>query len=511
MNNKVVNQIYVVRSSFEDITLKLPINWRQNPFNNKNWVHHFMSLRWALNKDMEPLKLKLLLTDFYNYHIRKAVNNPHYNTIRGDHTAAERINGLCFEYERFKDYADLALPGVIIRLLKSDINNLLSEHMYRAGHNHALMVDKALVKCAIEIPKLRHQIDLDYVLNRAYATLSQMFYEDGVTRENSISYQEYNFNIVNQFCSQLAQLDTQKVEPAVMESLVSFLEIIRTQTKALLGYALRKDGTYLELGDTFSDPKLEILSTLDNSKDNNGGAQSARDLLAPYSIQTGYYSKHGLVLYRYEENDYTVHFGQTVMYGSNNHKQDDELSFCLSIDCTDIFVDAGYNAIVSQEKQDYLKSSFAHSTLNVIGYEWSRFDEPVESNLIKDLNYNDAQLSYVMVHERIKGVKVQLSTIINPRSLVLNYTCNHSNDLPILKLNRFVLSEGCSIEFITSKCLVIKKENCSVKLTVSEDVESITVGKAIYTRFNGDMECLNTGSIDILYYSENLTVKVDFL
>lgn len=511
MNNEISSEKYIVRSSFEDIILKLPINWRQNPFSNKNWVHHFMSLRWALKKEMEPLKLKLLLTDFYNYHVRKGANNPHYNTIRGDHTAAERVNGLCFEYERFKDYEDLALPGVIIRLLKSDINNLLSEEIYRAGHNHALMVDKALVKCAIDIPKLRHLVDLNHVLNRAYATLSQMFYEDGVTRENSISYQEYNFNIVNQFCDQLTDLDSLEVNPTVLESLFSFLNVIKSQTKVLLGYALRENDTYLELGDTFSDPKLEILSALNNNADDTELSQSARDLLAPYSSESGYYCKHGLVLYRHKEKDYTVHFGQTVMYGSNNHKQDDELSFCLCIDNTDIFIDAGYNAIVSQEEQDYLKSSFAHSTLNVIGSEWISFDEPIKSNSIQDLNYNGAQLSYNMTHERIKGFTVHLHTSIEPKSLTLNYSCTNSSQLPILKLNRFILSVGCSVEFVNSKCLIVKKDNCRVKITVLDDIESITVGNAIYTKFNGDMECLNTTSIDILYYCENLKVKVDFL
>lgn len=77
-------------SSFKPYKLSFPINWVVNPYNNKNWVHHFNSLRW-LPSEKNVDKVELVLRDFYKFHCIKNNKNPYYNELRGDHTAAIRL------------------------------------------------------------------------------------------------------------------------------------------------------------------------------------------------------------------------------------------------------------------------------------------------------------------------------------------------------------------------------------------------------------------------------------
>lgn len=502
------NYKYIVRSRFDNVYLTLPINWRQDPFNNKNWMHHFMSLRWILKNDTDPQKLKLLLTDFYNYHLRKESNNPYYNSLRGDHTAAERMNGLCKTYSKYENYHDLSLYGIIVRLIKGDIGNLLSESMYREGHNHALMVDMALINCFIAVPDLRPMIDLEYVVNRAYKTLLKMFYNDGMTRENSISYQEYNYNVVESLVDKLEQLK-RNIDSSLLSEITLFENIIRKETKKILGYSLRNDGTYLELGDTFSDPKPKVLQKLEDNK--LYPTLTVEDLLKPYSIEGNYYINHGLILYRYNEGKNLIHFGQTIMYGSNNHKQNDELSFCLSVNGDDIFIDPGYSTSISSEEQKYLRTSLSHSTLNVLGKVWENFELGSDSNQISNIRYVENELSYTLAHKRIKDFIINLEVSVSPKALSLKYKSDSKTKVPSLKINRFILSSSAEVKKIDDSSIVIKTLSSSLRFTILGDIDSkILIGETVYIRFNSDLVTKKTKTIDILYYSDNLDVQIEF-
>ncbi|MGP5224010.1 heparinase II/III domain-containing protein [Psychrobacter aquimaris] len=499
---------YRIRSRFVDVVLTVPINWKQNPFNNKNWVHHFMSLRWVIASNFEPQKLKVLLTDFYSYHVKRAINNPYYNNLRGDHTAAERMNGLCKLYSKYKDYHDLALSGIIVRLVKAEIGNLLSESMYREGTNHALMIDISLMNCFLSVEKLRYMLDLNYIVIRANETLLKIFYADGMTRENSISYQEYNYDIVNSFINKLEEL-TDYINSDILTEIISFADVVKIETKKILGYSLRDDGTYLELGDTFSDPKPGMLQ--DFQLDSPNFNSNVKELLHPYSSKSGYYVNNGLILYRDIKEKNIVHFGQTIMYGSNTHKQNDELSFCLSLNGDDVFIDPGYSTSVSYEQQEYMKSSFSHSTLNVLGSTWKTFDIGEDSNQVKNVSYTNDELSYTLVHKRIENFIISLDVVINPNSLSLSYSSINQTNIPNLKVNRFVLSADSKIIQLSDNKLIIKTKEKNVELIVlNGDNIKILVGNSIYTKFNSDLVSKESKVIDIFYYADILSVQINF-
>jgi len=170
---------WVRHSAFKPYKVSFPIQWRLiDPYKNKNWLHHFNSLRWLLNETNDGL-IKDILMSFYNYHCVKKVNNPYYFDLRGDHTGAIRLGVLCTLKDRFEAAEEKSIPsiGICNRLILEEIRNLQRPQIYRIGHNHGLMLDIALLKIIVERQDLAKYVNLEFVVERSAETLDLMWYE----------------------------------------------------------------------------------------------------------------------------------------------------------------------------------------------------------------------------------------------------------------------------------------------------------------------------------------------
>src|SRR5690606_26745470 len=136
--------------AFKDVTVEIPINWLINPYDNKNWVLNFLSLRWL--KDKSESEIYSILNDFYHYHYVLKKKNVYLHSLRGDHAAAIRIELLINFLDIYRDNLDLV--QIIKNIFKSEISLLLNEKMYRKGHNHGLMLDNAIIELYLVAPEL---------------------------------------------------------------------------------------------------------------------------------------------------------------------------------------------------------------------------------------------------------------------------------------------------------------------------------------------------------------------
>lgn len=443
---------------FKPYKVSLPIDWRINPYSNKNWQHHFMSLRWINHKALTEEQLYRVLMDFYNFHVKKKVNNPYYDQLRGDHTAAIRLGNLASFYLHYKDGLNIPLIGILIRLIRADIDNLQATKMYRAGHNHGLMVDISLLEVLAnkEFFKFHNLINLEKILIRSKLTVDSMFYDDGFTKENSISYQEYNLGVVWDYYELINGMEL--LEIANIEEIIN-------ESHKVLGMSLTYDGEYFPLGDSYYQPKPKIL----NKVYSQGTDGEFKGDLYPYSSNNfiGYYFNKGLAIYKYED---LVHFSQTIMYGSNNHKQDDELSFCLNVKRKQFFVDAGYSVIQSEKDYNFMRSKEAHTGI-IMDVPLIPIADIEEFNFMANfISYKNNELCYQFSHKRYLNFVISNLVNISNKKLSLSYevstdldhNINHKAALQI------VLSPEVSITVVNHSKILLKNNGVEIVLYIKK-------------------------------------------
>lgn len=426
---------FEVNHKVGNLEIGFPIRWNLNPFHNKSWMHHFMSLRW-LNDDYTDLLKTSILLSFYKFHCEKKIKNPYFNQLAGDHTAAIRLsvlNGI-LKKAKFKD--NKALYAIATRIIREDLKNLQSTAMYRVGHNHALMVDISILELIKDQPQFNLNIDLDLIVSRSEKTFNLMWHPSGLTKEHSVSYQEYNLQLALIYFDKLNDLN---IKPLF----ANLRDVILSESKKFLGYALKKSGEYFPLGDSFRTPNLKIL------QEAYGNKKNVFDLLHPFSREEGCYKNDNFFIFRSKVCGVDIHFATTCCWDSINHKQNDELSFCLEVDGITIFDELGYTEFLPWEKILDLKSEENHSTIQIEGEKWlPSMDGNGKSRIVK-ADFDEFGFDIEMVSERVKGY------IFNRRILFKNKIFEVYDKIETVCLNSFAANR----RFIFSKDIeIIKNE-----------------------------------------------------
>lgn len=391
---------------------------------------------------MNEKKLKIVeevLRDFYNYHCVRKNKNPYYNDKRGDHTAAIRMGVFVKLKEKFSAIDSVSGMGVCNRLLKEEVVNLQSPRMYRSGHNHGLMVDIALLELMVDSPEYKKSINVDILIKRSSETLNSMWHKSGLTKEHSVSYQEYNIPLAMDYFNLLKRLGLKSS---------SSLEIkkILEESKRFLGYALKENGEYFPLGDSFRLPNKKILEKVYGVGGDN--PISVHKLLEPYSVEDGSYSNSHFFIYRGTVNGKRIHFSATCCWDSHNHKQNDELSFCLEVDGVTIFDDPGYTEFLPWDDIVKLKSEYCHSTILISDKDWS--DKLASNGKSRIENaFSDNNGFYLeMVAERVEGFEIRRVVKLKDGKLYISDSID-TQGLDFYSIKKmFVLSSEMIVECI---------------------------------------------------------------
>lgn len=431
-----MDAIQVQHAAFPAVVLSDPIDWAINPYNSPAWLHHFMSLRW-IPANFDADLLFYIVKSFHQFHCVRQSRNPYYTHLRGDHAAVIRIEQILSFRKRFSELDNIPAMGICDRIIRAEALNLQRAEMYRKGHNHGLMVDIALLTLWNDYPAYRGSIDPVAVAARGQATLDEMFTHDGITREHSISYQEHNYPLAIQFLDLHPQHDETRIK--------NRKSTLAKNTRKILAFALRDCGEYLAVGDTLRAPNKRIRAS-------HPEIAASQNELANLGFK-GHrlYSDTGLFFYKRRKTDgdtfqKDIHLSATCGWNSVNHKQDDELSFCLEIDGYLIFDDPGYTVNVMSRDRKIRKAS-AHSTIEIAEKPFCDVRAAPRGSRIDEWFETMNGFVVGMSHDRIADHAISREISLYSEYLTIRDKIHRSDfSNPLLAFHNFVLHPDISAE-----------------------------------------------------------------
>lgn len=385
-------------SKFGNHRVSFPIKWDVDPFSNRNWRHNFVSLRWLKNHRDEEFRIAVL-KDFYDFHIAKRKKNPYYSDLRGDHTMAIRASELLLLADGFKKAGNTQGLALCEALVKAEILNMSRPAVYRSGHNHGLMLDMALLKCGLAFPSLAARVDVGMVVKRAMKTLQAMFTDSGYTKEHSASYQVFNAALAVE-CVLL--LKSSRVGSRAFES---FVVRIAEATETLARFFVNSSGECFPIGDSFRlmlGPQFEKVMQYIGKEDALGSGFYG----VPWQVETdeSLHVRDSFAALRYSSpsaGKWQLFF--TCGWYSHNHKQNDEMAFCLEIDGRVIFDEVGYTEFVPWESVLEHKKETLQSNFSLTGVPWTDTQSADGSSQILNVENRHDAFSIAAEHQRMPG------------------------------------------------------------------------------------------------------------
>jgi len=500
-----MQQFGINLDSFESVMLSIPIDWNMDPFKRKNWRHKLNSLEWLKGKSNEFVEN--IITNFHDFHISRGIYNQYFNSRAGDHTACIRLNFLSKLSIDNADNLSSTCLKQIIDIIEHDVKSLMSENIYRPGHNHGLMADVALLKLDKSI-EFRDLIDSTIVIKRGYNTISKMFHANGLTTEHSISYQLWNLKFT---------LDFLQISPPL--SLFESDELknkMMNLTKKLVGFAHIKDSEIFPFGDSFRHINHYQLKTIFSDGDSSNLIANCKELLAPFSSMEGTYTNQEFGFIRKNSDRVgIVHLGMTSGCNSSIHKQDDELSFCLAIDGRIIIDDAGYSDVASKENIEFLKSQDAHSGIRLMDHNWLPPEECADGSSMIETLPNNSAFSIKGSHSRIQGFIVKRGISISDSSIKIINSIERVDNciIGVIRL-RFILGEGI-VARIDDKARLIhlldEQKSTIARISYPNEVtRCCTFSDGIRVKFNRTETSVLCGIDIYLEDTEKFKVQIHF-
>jgi len=406
-------RVDIVLSGFAPVSFDLPIDWACDPYGSSLWLHHFFTLRW-LRTELEPRPNgagvgcsdagQRVLLDFLDYHQHPSKpKSPYYMDRLGDATMAERVQLFAEVYGTAN--LDGGLREALLRSTHMHLDRLVNAEIYRPQTNHGLMIDRAILVATHAMPS----VDPDgsrkrAAIERAEAQIDWLFTAEAVTREHSVSYQEYNLGI----CLQLLEtLDRVGGAARLGEKLRRVLEA----GQEFLAYALDHAGRYVPLGDSFREPNPQISRAFRARGvlgDSFARGLAAQPRLELADVALLAYPDAGFAFLQRAAAQTLTRLSITASWHSEIHKQRDDASFVLSYADQELLVDAGFSdrRVESQEGKRS-RSEWAHNVVVCPTRPWRTYARGEDLKPYTRLVGYHAGRDAVAVraqHRRVEGV-----------------------------------------------------------------------------------------------------------
>lgn len=457
-----------------------------------NVCHHVMSLRWLGEVKSPSIKARILRS-FIAYHGSSEKRHSRYYLGRtADHTTSIRLAELLAEMNGKK--TDANLRSLLRRELAKNIRSCLKD-TYKENNNHGLMVDKAILLCLIKDKWLLEKFgpEVSFVISRVEKQLNGIFDEEGYCKEHSTSYQEYNLGIA------LDLLDVMESGRGLgfdvhIDELKSRVEKIKVASRKALGFLLKDDGTYVTVGDSFPQPKPDILEKAFGSRD-------PKTALLPESEQHGvFYNKTlGVSVYR----DSNVHLVLNASWHSYVHKQNDDLNLFLRIDGEDVLAEGGYSDIIPLGQVD-TRSESLHSTIIPLGKIWISRGSVGEaySHLMPPEVFDNGSIQLIGCHTRVGGKFLRREVLISHRKIIINDISDYSD-----VIHRFVIPSYFNINDERKNTIKLSSRKVEASISVGEE-KSLAWGgwNVVSSKIIADNKEANCTLLD---YSSNGRVRFE--
>lgn len=424
------NEIFLLRYWDSFVYDEDELDWSEDPFDDWTWQFYFHSLRmvsylinaYELKGDSLYLeKAKWFIESWIEHN--PSPSNQSSERAWDDHSTANRITTFIYfwDYYRNSQIFDDEFANELLNMLRKHGEYTAKKTNYFWGHNHGIYQDRALIQLAVLFPIFESSEEwLEVAVSRLSLHLETSVTPTGVHKEHSAAYHylvlklfmsiskfNHNYNIIN------AELDS---------------TIYRMQE--YLVHIAKPDGTVPLVGDSSADYVLGISeSEITNEhllylvSNGNKGVEVAENSIV--------YQDAGVAIFK---NDWEIappiYFALFNGFHSSVHKQGDDLSFVLTYQQTDFFVDSGkYNFVEDDPYRIFIRSVFAHNSIAVDDKSYNvRNPDNVGKSVIENYlitpNYSYVKAS----HTLYEGVKVTRSVIFFNDGAIYFHDQIESND-----------------------------------------------------------------------------------
>ena len=350
---------------------KLPADptWRENPFADKFWVIRYQSLRyvdhliaaWCATGEQTLLERSAFL--FQDW----LANNPREAAAKWawyDHPVAWRT----FVFVRAARLmpAEVWLPAAIA---------VHGEWLaaYRGTGNHALNAYRGLLQAGCFLAR---QDWIDLAVSRMSALLRESIDAQGVSNEQAVAYQAYNFRIYRQARDEL--LACGQPEPADFQRV--------TRMPNMLAHATLPNGEYEMLGNTFRVGALVVPGTI-------AEFAATRGKSGPAPTSTDAIFKRGFAFVRSgwgEQRAYRQELMLSVRFGPGRayHGHDDGGALTLYGYGSRLLLDSGKNSF--QGAKPWTSYFLGRSAHNVVTVDGMTYDKKVTTSMTPVLGERSA-------------------------------------------------------------------------------------------------------------------------
>ncbi len=390
------------------------LDWSEDPFDDKTWQFYFHSLRmvsYLINA--YELTGELAYLEKARWFIESWIEhnpNPYQQASErawDDHSTANRITTFIYFWDYYRDSQifDNDFANEFLNMLRKHGEYTAKEENYSWGKNHGIYQDRSLMQLAVFFPI--YEIS-DEWYETSVSRLSDHLTEDitpsGIHKEQSTSYHKL---VLTLFMSISKFNDYYNITNDELTTAIYKMQ-------EYLVHLAKPDGTIPLVGDSVGDyvlgyPDDQIINEylLYSSSDGTKGVKIGQDSVV--------YEDAGIAIFKndWEESPplYFALFDRFHMV--TKHKQCDDLSFVLTVQDTDYFVDSGkYNYDEKDPYRVFVRSVFAHNSIVVDDESYDINDkENVGKTDIEQFEIN-SDYSYVKAsHTLYDGVKITRTVI----------------------------------------------------------------------------------------------------
>lgn len=384
----------------------------------------------------DELICKKIIIDFFE---NNPQSSPSFSRAWDGHAVAFRAGVLIdlYEISSSGDY--------LSSLLKRHLDFLFLEENFQGHWNHGIDQSIALIKlgkCLDEKPAI------DVGVARLCESLSVLVDKEGVSIEQAVHYQLYNYKQVSKSVELIKTVcDDQNI--------LSMLDGLLHKQKLMgvfLAHATRPDGSYFEIGDTpFQRAEIIGHEEADYAASLGETGQAPKERFKVY--KAGYIFGRSQWNKGNEASAYSIRFGAPrVVHGHNDHS-----SFVYYTKGREVLREGGFHGYTDDDNRKYLRSLEAHNVVYIEDPEL-KFS-PCHSQLVSS-RVRDKFQKYTVISNPYDGVENKRTLIFSksPEAIVVIDSLESKKE--VRAAQRWSFGDKLSVEFngseVTSKNGVFK-------------------------------------------------------
>ena len=399
------NEIYLLRYWDPFVYDENKLDWSEDPFDDWTWAFYYHSLRmvsyllsaYEVNGNITYLERAQWLIESWIEH-NPCPREQASDRAWDDHSTANRITIFIHFWDHYSDSEifDFEFANEFLNSLRIHGEYTANSQYYTWGHNHGIYQDRALIQLAVLFPNFKDSAAwLDTGIYRLSLHLEEGVTASGVHKEHSPSYHLLVLRLfmsISSFTNHY-NVTTDELDDIIYKMQEYLVHIAKPNHRVpLVGDSVASN--------ILSIPDEQILNEhlLYLKSEGNDGVKIPEESIV--------YTDAGVAIFK-NDWDTSTPFYLALFNGfhSSVHKQSDDLSFVLTYQETDYFVDSGkYNFVESDPYRIYIRSVFAHNSISVDGQTYSfrssyNIDNPMIEVYVISTNYSYVRASHTLFED----------------------------------------------------------------------------------------------------------------